>query len=196
MTAYSELGLRARGAAHDIPNPADVSPALVPTTVLTGQDVAERTVLRRVVQVLMPAETHATTGDNAGVIGERPVLVIPAAQYPNGARIVDIGFTSDTAVLNGGTNYHLDTFKSTNSAGGGSLTTATLTSNSAVTVALGGLTGAVSSTTAHKRYDAFLSATLANRIIPPDGCLTLTRTKAAGGVQLPDHCYDITLEAL
>lgn len=185
MTAYSELKVRARAQSHDISDPVASADGALSTENKTGKDVAERALARRT--VFQP--TVAANAGAASDIGEKPVLAVPASQYPNGAKVVEIGFRSDTAIAESSSAYVTDTYKSRDYLGVSPLTSATMTTN---TVANGG----IGTTVAQKRYVATLSGTAANLVIPPDGCLTLTRTHAAGGTATPDCLIDVTIEAL
>jgi len=175
MTAYSELAQRARAANHDVTDPS---------ATVTGKDVAERALVRTPYQVDTVAE-----GAAADVIGEKTVVAVPASQFPNGAEVVEIQFRSDTAITESTSVYATDTFTSRDSLGVSNLTAATLTTNTVANAGIG-------TTVAHKKYAATLSVTLANRVVPADGTLTLTRAKASTGTQLPDCHYTVILKAL
>lgn len=175
MTAFSELGGRAEAQAHDITNPS---------ASLEGKEVARRRYMRCSCAVDTVAE-----GAAADVIGEKSVVAFSADEFPNGVKVVEIQFRSDTAITESTTVYATDTFTSRDSLGVSNLTAATLTTN---TVANGG----IGTTVAHKKYAATLSATLANRVVPAGGCLTLTRAKASTGTQLPDCHYTVVVERL
>jgi glutamate 5-kinase len=100
MTAFSELKQRARSKAHDISDPAsDVSIS----STLTGKDVAERAMSR----VTVVHRTIANSGGGAATdaIAERAVLTAPASLYPNGVKLVEIGFRTDTAVVQDANDY-------------------------------------------------------------------------------------------
>jgi hypothetical protein len=177
-TFYDQLGKRTEAQSHDLTNGDPDS------TSLPGKEVARRARLRFMVEVPTAAEAAA-----ADVIGEKPILAVPASQFPNGAKLVEVQFRSDTAITESTSVYATDTFTSRDSLGVSNLTAATLKTD---TIANGG----IGTTVAQKKYVATLSATAANRVIPADGCLTLTRAKASTGTQLPDCHYEIVLEAL
>lgn len=185
MTAYSELKLRARAAAHDISDPVASADGALSTEVKTGKDVAERAVSRHTIH----QPTAAGSAGAASDIGEKPILAVPASQYPNGAKIVEIGFRSDTAITASTSLYVTDTYVSRDKDGVNNLTAATMTTNTTGN-------GGIGTTVAQKRYAATLSGTLANLVVPPDGCLTLTRTHASTGTAMPDCLIDVTFEAL
>jgi hypothetical protein len=182
MTAFSELKKRARAKNHDISDVVPSSAGALSTATETGKDVAERAVGRRVVNVPVLAET-----DPGDVIGEKPVLCVPSSSFPNGAKVVEISRRDDTAVTADDTNYGTDAFVARDYLG---------VNNTTVASVLSKITGGTNDTVAQAKVAVTLTSTLTDRVIPPDGCLTLTRTKASGGVQFPDQLYTIVFEAL
>ena len=182
MTAHTELRLRARAKAHDITSPVAGTDAALTGTVTTGQDVAERAVGRVVRQIAVPADAAAST-----TIAESPVLSVPSSTYPNGAKIVEISRRDAVAVTADDSDYGTDAFVCRDYLGVNNTTAATVTSQ---------ITGGSGDTVAQKKV-ALTLGTVANCTVPPDGCVTLTRTKTGvTGVQFPDQLYTVVLEAL
>lgn len=185
MTAYSELKQKLRGFYHDLPDPATTdTPVAALDATVTGRDVAERALGRKVIHLRVEADAAAGT-----TIAERSVLSFPKDQFPNGVEVKEIQLRTSSAVAESATVYATDTFTSRDKDGVSNVVAATLTTN---TVANGG----IGTTVAHKKYAATLSATLANRRVPPNGVLTLTRAKAGAGTQLPECSYAVVVEAL
>jgi hypothetical protein len=174
MTAREDLAIRAASQGHDLST----------STTPTGKELARRLSARHIYQFKTVAE-----GAAGSTIGEEPVVVCPASQFPNGAKLVEISFRSDTAITESTAVFATDTFTVRDSDGVNNLTAATLKTD---TVANGG----IGTTVAQKRYVATLVSTPANLTIPADGCLTLTRAKTATGTQLPDCHYQVIVEAL
>lgn len=174
-TVLTELATRAEANAHDVQS--DSSPS--------GKEMARRKMVRFDVPALrVEADSAAGT-----TIAERSLLQVPASEFPNGAKVVEISLRTSAVVSESTSLYATDTFTSRDSAGVSNLVAATLKTD---TVANGG----IGTTVAHKKYTATLSATVANRVIPADGVLTLTRAKASTGTQLPECTYCVVLEAL
>lgn len=174
MTAFSELGGRAEAAAHDISNPS---------ASLEGKEVARRRYLRTCFDLPIAGETAGT--DYTYVF---PAL--SADEYPNGAKIVDIQFRSSAAVSESTSVFNTYTFNSVDANGVTPLTAATMTTN---TVANGG----IGTTVAFKKYAATLSGTLANRVIPAGGALTMVRTHASTGTAVPlGSCFTVCVERI
>lgn len=182
MTAYSELRQRARARNHDITDPVASVDGALSTCTMTARDVAERLVGRVVRNVPVEADAAADTA-----IGERPVLCVPSSQFPNGAKVLEISRRDDTAVAGDDTDYGSDVFTNRDRLGVSNLTVATVTSQD---------TGGTGDTVAQKKI-ALTLGTLANCTVPPDGCITLTRTKTGvTGYAFPDQLYTFVLEAL
>lgn len=175
MTAHSELQLRARANAHDITSPSSTH---------SGQDVAERVVGHKVVNILLPAET-------AGTDYSFPVCGVPESEYPNGAEVISVTQRTPAAVTENATTYTLHTFTSYDSDGGTPLAAATISNQLAATPPGTG------TTTALKAYSAVLSTTLANRVIPAGGSLVLVKTHGSTGTAYPaGTAYEVVLKAL
>ena len=185
MTAYSELIKRARAVNHDISAPVASADGALSTEVKTGQDVAANAYGRRTFFL----RTAAANAGAASDIAEEPIIAVPASQYPNGVKVVEIGFRSAAAITASTSVYVTDTYTSRDKDGVNNLTSATMTTNTTGN-------GGIGTTVAHKRYTATLSGTLANLVIPPDGCLTITRTHASSGTATPNCLIDVTVEAL
>jgi hypothetical protein len=162
MTAFSELGGRAEALAHDISNPS---------ASLEGKEVARRRYMREVREVVLAAETAGT--DYTVDFG-----ALPASEFPNGAKVVGINLRTSAAVTESATLTNTYTFNSVDVNGVTPLVAATLTTN---TTANGG----IGTTVAHKEYSATLSSTLANRVVPAGGCLSMARTHASTGTAVP-----------
>ena len=174
MTAYSEIRLREEGRYHDISDPS---------ATLTGKELGARNVVRKAYHVELSAET-------AGTDYVVSCLAVPASQFPNGAKVVEIKFRSSVAVTESTTVFNTYTFSSRDVDGVNALTAATMTTD---TVANGG----IGTTVAHKEYSATLSATAANLVIPAGGSLSLARTHASTGTAVPrGSSFDIVIEAL
>lgn len=178
MTAVTELRQRARAQAHDITDPS---------ATVTGKDVAERLLARRVRTVVVPDDADATTARTS-----LACMLFPASQYPNGVVIKSITLIS-AAIAPHADNHFTDTFSSVGTDGVADSTVATLTSDADVAVGSGGLGGAP--TTANKPYEA-LMGTEANCSVVSGGSLCLARAKAGAGVTLGETSYTVVYEAL
>lgn len=193
MTAYSTLKAKLAGFFHDLPDPATTD---TPVAALSGShlgpQVAERMFLRKVYNVTVSADADAGTDRTDALFN----IGVPASEYPNGAEVISIKLRSKAITTHASTHF-TDTFSAVGSDGVADSTVGTITSDSDVTVANGGLNGTPAATTANKPYTAFLSATVADRRVVPNGSLSLTlRDKASTGVQLGEVFYEVVLEAL
>ena len=192
MTAYSTLKAKLAGFFHDLPDPATTD---TPVAALSGShlgpQVAERALLRKVYNMHVHADADATTARaSLAAVG------VPASEYPNGAQVISIKLRS-AAITTHATAFFTDSFLAVGSDGVTDSTAATITSDSDVAVAAGGLiTGAPAATTANKPYSALVSATVADTRVVPDGALVLSRAKAGAGVTLAPTSYEVVLEAL
>lgn len=80
MTAYADLKLRARANAHDITDPS---------ATITGKDVAERAVSRKVYNMHISDDADATTARTSLC-----AIGFPESEYPNGALVKSITLRS------------------------------------------------------------------------------------------------------
>lgn len=179
MTAYSDLKLRARAQAHDITDPS---------ATVTGKDVNERRVGRRVYNLHISADADATTA--------RPSIVhlgFPASEFPNGVEVKSITFRAG-AITCHDDNHFTDTFESCGTDGVADSTVATLTSDG--NAAGSKLVAAGSASVANKPYSAAVSGTVANNQIVAGGSLSLSRAKAGAGVIVLGNSYEVVVEAL
>lgn len=173
MTAHSELALRAMAQNHDVESSASPS----------GQEVARRRYARKVVECMLEGET-------AGTDYSLSLCALPASEFPNGAKVVAIEFRSSAAVTESTTVYNTYTFSSVDADGINPLVSATMTTD---TVANGG----IGTTVAFKKYEATLSATQADRVIPAGGSLKCVRTHASTGTAVPKgSTFTVVLERL
>lgn len=179
MTAYSELKQRARQKNHDI---------IDPSATVTGKDVAERQVGRRVYNLHISSDADATTA--------RPSIVhlgFPASEFPGGVEVKSVVFRAGVVTPHDD-NHFTDTLESCGTDGVADSTVATLTSDGNAAGSKLGAAGAA--TTANKPYTAAVSGTIANNQIVAGGSLSLSRAKAGTGVTVLGCSYEVVVEAL
>lgn len=174
MSTMTELGLRAEAQAHDI---TAVSAAI------PGKEQARKHTLRRTVHVVLAAET-------AGTDYSIDMCPVPADLYPGGAKLVSIEFRSSAAVTASASLLNTYTFVNRDVNGVNNLTAATMTTDLTSN-------GGIGTTVAHKVYNATLSGTAANLVIPAGGVLVCDRTHASTGTAVPyGSAFTVELESL